>query len=160
MGTLPLRPDRRRLVQTAGNGVLGNLPMLDRGRRGRGSSHVPQRNRFGTAEYVDHVRPHPSGKPEGYPSGKPDPYPSGKPDGKRIIIKRVRKKRVRQKKAEFLRRAHRGFRKEPKRRTLSLLMMRKNTPRPPSMVLLWRSGALSSGRRTGVPRCVSKTSAG
>jgi len=36
MGILPLRPDGRRLVQTAGNGVLGNLPMLDRGRRGRG----------------------------------------------------------------------------------------------------------------------------
>ena len=43
MGILPLRPDRRRLVQTSGNGVLGNLPMLDRGRRGRGSWHVPQR---------------------------------------------------------------------------------------------------------------------
>ena len=42
MGILPLRPDRRRLVQTAGNGVL-DLPMLDRSRRGRGSWHVPQR---------------------------------------------------------------------------------------------------------------------
>jgi hypothetical protein len=42
MGILPLRPARRRLVQTSGNGVLGNLPMLDRGRRNRGSWHVLQ----------------------------------------------------------------------------------------------------------------------
>jgi len=37
MGILPLCPERRRLVQRAGSGVLGNPPMLDRGRRGRGS---------------------------------------------------------------------------------------------------------------------------
>jgi len=42
MGILPLRPDRWRLVQTAGNGVLGDVPTLDRGRGGRGSWHVSQ----------------------------------------------------------------------------------------------------------------------
>jgi len=83
------------------------------------------------------------------------------PEGKRIIIKRVRKKKVNQKEVGSCAACIDGFgRKEPKRRTLSLLMMMRSTPRCPGTALLWRSCAPRSGRRPGASRYVSKTSAG